>query len=484
MSVSRTTVIKSLIWKLLERGSVQVVTFVVTIVLARILLPEDYGLIALVLVFVNVSNVIVDGGLNMALVQKKDADNVDFSTIFYTSLLLATILYLLLYIFSGSIAGFYGKSELIPVIRVLGISLFFYAISSIQKAFLSRNLLFKKLFYSSLGAVLVSGILGIWMAKLGYGVWALVAQNLSVQVVTTIIMWFTVAWRPQLVFSFDRFKGLFNFGWKIFASNFLINIFVNVRSLIIGKVYNASALGYFDRGKQFPALIIENINASIQAVLFPVLSGEQDNVQAVKAMVRRSIKMSAFIIFPLVIGLAAVAKPLVLALLTEKWMGAVPYIQIFCMAYLLMPMQVANIQAIQALGYSGKTLKIEVIKKVIELIILVITVPLSVQAIAWGIVIYNAICLFINSKPNKDLLGYGVLEQIQDITPILAVALLMGGIAYSVLLFNLTPRVTLCIQFVVGVAAYLLLSVLFKIEAFTYMKDMVIPRIHSKRSHN
>lgn len=480
MSVSRSTVIKSLVWKLLERCSVQVVTFVVTIVLARILLPEDYGLIALVLVFVNVSNVIVDGGLNMALVQKKDADNVDFSTIFYTSILLATLLYATLFAFAGPIANFYDKPELVPVVRVLGISLIFYAITSIQKAFLSRHLLFKKLFYSSLGAVIVSGVIGIWMAKKGYGVWALVAQNLSVQIVTTIIMWFTVKWRPQFVFSFERFKGLFNFGWKIFASNFLINIFVNVRSLIIGKVYSASALGFFDRGKQFPALIIENINASIQAVLFPVLSGEQDNVQTVKAMVRRSIKMSAYIIFPLVIGLAVVAKPLVLALLTEKWLGAVPYIQIFCMAYLLMPMQVANIQAIQALGYSGKTLKIEVIKKIIELIILVITVPISVPAIAWGIVAYNAICLFINSKPNKELLGYGAIEQIVDIAPILLASVLMGVITFAVLFLSLSPIITLCLQLIVGVCSYLLFSVVFKLEAFQYMKDMIEPNIHSR----
>lgn len=476
MSVSRSTVIKSLIWKLLERCSVQVVSFVVTIVLARILVPEDYGLIALVLVFVNISNVIVDGGLNMALVQKKDADNVDFSTIFYTSFILASILYALLFSLSGAIAFFYDKPELVPVVRVLGISLFFYAITSIQKAFLSRHLLFKNLFYSSLGAVVVSGIIGIWMAQKGYGVWALVAQNITVQIVTAIIMWYTVKWRPQLVFSFERFKGLFNFGWKIFASNFLINLFINVRSLIIGKVYTASALGYFDRGKQFPALIIENINASIQAVLFPVLSVEQDHVQTVKAMVRRSIKMSAYLIFPLVIGLAVVAKPLVLFLLTEKWLGAVPYIQIFCMAYLLMPMQIANIQAIQALGYSGKTLKLEMIKKIIELIILVITVPISVQAIAWGIVAYNAICLFINTKPNKELLGYGALEQIVDIAPILLTAVLMGGVTYTVALFNLSPIVTICIQVFVGVCSYLLLSVLFKLEAFKYIKDMVEPK--------
>lgn len=478
MSVSRSTVIKSLIWKLLERCSVQVVTFIVTIVLARILVPEDYGLIALVLVFVNISNVIVDGGLNMALVQKKDADNVDFSTIFFTSLLLATFLYILLFVFAGPISGFYEKPELVPVIRVLGISLFFYAISSIQKAFLSRHLLFKNLFYSSLGAVVVSGVIGIWMAKMGYGVWALVAQNLTLQIVTTIIMWYTVRWRPQLVFSYERFKFLFNFGWKIFASNFLINLFVNVRSLIIGKFYTASALGYFDRGKQFPALIIENINASIQAVLFPVLSEEQDNIQNVKSMVRRSIKMSAFIIYPLVIGLIVTAEPLVRTILTDKWLGAIPFIQIFSIAYILMPMQVANLQAIQALGYSGTTLKMELIKKMIELIILFVTVQISVTSIAWGIVAYNTICLFINILPNKKLLSYGIREQLIDVIPTLFIALTMGASIYWLRCLEIPCMAILFLQFTIGVAIYIGLCLLFKEESFIYLKQLYSDNKH------
>lgn len=477
MSVSRSSVIKSLIWKFLERGSVQVVTFVVTIVLARILLPEDYGLIALVLVFVNVSNVIVDGGLNMALIQKKDADNIDFSTIFYTSILLASFLYILLFVFAGAIADFYEKPELVPVIRVLGISLFFYAITSIQKAFLSRNLLFKKLFYSSLGAVLVSGVLGIWMAKMGYGVWALVAQNLAVQIVTAIIMWFTVKWRPQRVFSFERFKGLFNFGWKIFASNFMINLFINVRSLIIGKWYSADALAYFDRGKQMPSLIIDNINSSIQSVLFPVLSSEQDNITVVKAMVRRSIKMSAFIIFPLVIGLIVTAKPLIQSLLTDKWLGAVPFIQIFSIAYMLMPMQIANLQAIQALGHSGTTLKIEMLKKAIELVILIITIPIGVPAIAWGIVVYNAISLLINAVPNKKLLNYGVGEQLLDILPILGVAMSMGVIIYPISFLGLSPICTLVLQILVGFITFVVLSQICHLDSFKYLFGLINTRI-------
>lgn len=482
MNVTRSTVIKSLAWKFLERGSVQLISFIVQILLARILCPEDYGLIALVLVFVNLSNVIVEGGLNMALIQKKNADNLDFSTIFFSSLALSALLYALLFFGSGLIADFYKKPELIPIVRVLGLSLFFYAINAIQRAYLSKYLLFKKQFYSSLGAVVISGIIGLWMALSGYGVWALVAQSITSKVVTTIIMWFTVKWRPQFAFSLERFKVLFNFGWKIFASNMIISFFMNIRSLIIGKVYSTSSLAYFDRGKQFPSLIIENINSSIQSVLFPVLSNEQDNIDTVRAMVRRSIKTSAFVIFPFVTILAAAAGPIVVTLLTDKWIEAVPFIQIFSLAYMLMPMQVANLQAIQALGHSGTTLKIESIKKIIELIILIITIPIGVQAIAWGIVVYNVISLMINTIPNKKLLDYGIKQQICDVLPVFFVSAFMGIIIYLLGFLGLSSLLTLILQVFVGFGLYLFLSFLFKLESFSYIRNIVYEKKLGKSS--
>lgn len=473
MSVNRTSVISSLIWKFLERCSVQFVSFVVTIVLARILYPEDYGIIALVTVFVSLANVIVEGGLNSALIQKKNADNVDFSTIFYTSLAMAALLYTVLYCGATQIASFYDKDELVPVIRVLGISLFFYAINSVQKAFLTRNLLFKNLFYSSLGAVLLSGVIGILMAYEGFGVWALVAQSIIFQALTTAIMWFTVKWRPILVFSKASFLSLFGFGWKIFLSNLVISLFTNIRSLIIGKVYSASSLAYFDRGKQFPSLIIDNINSSVQSVLFPVLSKEQDNVNNVRAMVRRTIKVSSYIISPIVVGLAFTAEPIVKLLLTEKWIDAVPFIQIFCFAYLLIPLQIANLEAIKSLGYSGTTLKLEISKKTIELIILIITVPISVSAIAWGIVIYNALCIVVNSMPNKKLLNYGVIDQMRDIAPSYLITGCMGVFLIVVNYFIIIPIVNIIFNILIGASVYLLLSYIWKIDSLHYLIDII-----------
>lgn len=471
--VNRRSVISSLLWKFLERCSVQLVSFIVSIVLARILTPKEYGVIALVLVFVNIAGVLVEGGLNTALIQKKNADLLDFSTIFYSSIGVALVFYGILYFSAPSIAIFYNNEELTNVVKVLSLSIFFYAINSVQKAYLTRNLLFKNLFYSSFGAILVSGFIGIFLAINGFGVWALVIQSITSQIATTVIMWFTVKWRPTLEFSWKRFRKLFDFGWKIFASNLLVNVFINIRSLIIGKVYNASALAYFDRGKQFPALIIENINTSVQAVIFPVLSSIQEDRGTVKAMVRRSIKSCAFIIFPLVVGLAIAAEPLVKILLTDKWLDAVPFIRIFCVAYLLLPMQVANLEAIKSLGYSGTTLKLEFIKKIIELLILLVTIPIGVEMIAWGIVLYNFIAMFINIVPNSKLLNYGIKEQILDIFPPLWISIIMGAGMYLVTIFNVTPTLMLTLEIIVGMGLYMVLCILSHNETYCYLKSLV-----------
>lgn len=475
--VNRGTVLRSLLWKFLERCSVQLVSFIVTILLARILYPEEYGIIALVMIFVNLAQVIVDAGFSSALIQKKNATLSDFSTIFYTNLAMALVLYVILYFSAHAIATFYDKPQLINIVRILSLSLFFYAINSVQRAYLVRNLLFKQQFYSSFGAVIFSGALGITMALKGFGVWALVAQSFGFQIANVAIMWITVPWRPTFEFSRAQFKELFDFGWKIFASSMLINLFINIRGLIIGKVYSARSLALFDRGKQMPSLIIDNINSSIQAVLFPVMSSMQDDKESVKAMVRRSIKTSAFLIFPLVIGMAFTAESMVKCLLTDKWLGAVPYIQIFSLAYLLMPMQIANLEAIKSLGHSGTTLRVECIKKIFELIILVITIPLGVIWIAFGVVIYNLISLFINIFPNKKYLKYGIFEQFKDISPNLILSLLMGTIIYLISFIQISPWPLFILQIITGIITYLLLNMIFKPESYRYIHAMILPHI-------
>ena len=431
-SISRNTIVKSFLWKLFEKCSVQGVSFIVSIILARVLMPEEYGMIALVLVFINFANVIIDGGLSTALIQKKNADDIDFSTILFSSIVISVLIYTILYVTSPYIAIFFNQSELMPLIRVIGVSLLFGAVNSVQRAYVSKHMLFNKLFKCSLLSVLTSGTIGVLMAYKDFGVWALVCQHLLSSILIFITMWIVIRWRPRFVFSKDRFIQLFDFGWKILTSNILISLFINIRSLLIGKFFTPSALAFFDKGKLFPSLLMENIGSSIQTILLPVLSEEQDDRSRVKAMLRRSIKTSSLFIFPLLIGLIVCAEPLVKILLTEKWINTVPFIQIFSMSYLLMPIQQANMEAIKALGYSSITLRLESYKKVLEVFILIVSIMGGVIGIAWGVVVYNTICMFINLFPCKKILGYGYIEQIRDIFPILTIASFMGICIYGI----------------------------------------------------
>ena len=473
MAFSRGTILKSFFWKLFEKLSSQLVQFVITILLARLLLPSEYGIIALIAIFISLCDVIIDGGLNTALIQKKNADNLDFSTIFYFSLVLSVLLYLVMFCCAPSIAFFYGQSELTPVIRVFSLSLPLYAFNSIQRAYVSRNMLFKRLFYSTLGAVILSGSIGIYLAYRGFGVWALVAQSISNQFFVTLIMWQTVRWRPALQFSMERFMGLFNYGWKILGANFITSLFLNVRKLVIGKFYAPASLAYYEKGDQLPSLVMNNIFTSVQAILLPTFSDSQDDRIRVKNMMRRSTKLSCFFIYPLMVGMIVAAKPLVVFLLTERWLPVVPFVQILCIANFFRPITLSNWEAIKALGYSGITLKLEIIKKVVDITILVISAAIGVYAIAWGCVLFNFACVFINLAPNKKLLNYGIKEQIVDAVPTLLISIVMGFSIFWVQFLPISYFCILLLQFVLGMGIYAGLSRLFKEESFLYILQMI-----------
>ena len=323
--------VSSLFWRFLERCGAQGVSFVVSIVLARLLAPEVYGLIALVTVFTAILQVFVDSGMANALIQKKDADDLDFSSVFFFNMFMCIALYLLLFFCAPLISSFYGNPELTPVIRVLGITLLISGVKNVQQAYVSRTLQFKRFFFATLGGTIGAAVIGIAMAYMGFGVWALVAQSLFNAAVDTMILWVTVRWRPRLQFSFARLKELLRYGWKLLASALLHTVYTNLRSLIIGKLYTAEDLAYYDKGQSFPTLIVSNINASIDSVLLPTMSGVQDDRDAVKAITRRSIVTSSYLMWPMMVGLAVVAKPLVVLLLTEKWLAAVPFLQINCL---------------------------------------------------------------------------------------------------------------------------------------------------------
>ena len=393
----KTKVLASLIWKLMERLGAQGVSFIVQIILGRLLMPEDFGAIAIVTVFITLSNVFVQSGFNTALIQKKDADDKDFSSVFYLSTFIATMLYVLLFFTSPYIADYYSSPQLTQVLRVLAIILFFGAFNSIQNAYVARNMMFKKLFFSSTGSVIFSGIVGVIAAYLGLGVWALVLQQITYNLSVSVILWFTVKWRPRLLFSLSKVKVLFSFGWKLLASSLLNTLYMDIRTLIIGRIYNSSMLGFYNRGVQFPKLIVTNMDGAIQSVMLPALSDEQDNKKRVKEMVRRAIVTSSFLVFPMMVGLAVVAEPMIKIVLTDKWLPAAPFLQIFCASYALIPIHTANLQAINALGRSDVFLKLEIIKKVIGILILAISINFGIYAMAWGMVLSGAISSFINA---------------------------------------------------------------------------------------
>lgn len=478
---TKSNIISSLIWKLLERSGTQGIQFIVQIVLARLLLPEEYGIISIVMVFILLANVFVQSGFNTALIQKKDTDEVDFSSVLYLSLGVAGVLYVVIYLAAPFIANFYSQPLLIPVLRVLSITLFIGAFNSIQNAFVARNMLFKKLFLSSLVASIISGVVGITAAYHNWGVWALVAQQLTNQLMIAIILWFTVKWRPHLIFSTTRVKSLFSYGSKLLASELLDTLYSNLRTLIIGRMYTPSMLGYYNRGQQFPQLIVSNINGSIQSVMLPALSAHQDDRKRVKEMMRRTVVSSSFLIFPMMVVMAVVAEPLVKIVLTEKWLPAVPFLQMACFTFALWPIHTANLQAINAMGRSDIFLKLEIIKKIMGLIVLGVSLPFGVYAIALGGIFSGLIGTFINAYPNKELLNYSYKEQWLDIMPSLLISLIMGGIVYLFNFSNILAWQILILQIVSGGIIYILLVKIFKIESFTYLVGTMKQLINSRK---
>ena len=474
------SVVKNISWKFAERISSQTVSLFVSIILARILDPKDYGAIAMVMIFVSLANVIVDGGFSSALIQKKNADRLDFSTVFYFSLCFSVIIYLILYLCAPLIVDFYGKGYeiLTPVLRVVGVQIIITSINAVQHAYVSREMMFQKFFYSTLMGTCFSAVVGIVLAHNGYGIWALVFQYLSSSVVNLISLYYITRKRPALEFSFDRLKGLLNYGIKIFATSLLVQIYMQLRSLVIGKIYSARDLAFFDRGRQFPCLLGDNINSSVGAVLFPKMSKEQDNIELLKDSTRKAIRIGSFIMCPLMLIFGAMSEPFVRFVLTEKWMPCVPLMQIFCIIYLFNPIHTANMQAIKALGRSDVYFKLEIIKKVIELICLLAVMQISVQAIAINMAVLTTLFTFVNAYPNRILLNYSFKEQMDDILPAVILSLITAGVAWLVVLASLPDFITLIIQFIIGIVVYITLSLLFKRDGVFYLKDLFYNSTH------
>ena len=455
----------------------QLVGFVVSIILARVLLPENYGVIVLVSVFVNICDKIVICGFATSLIQKKDADNLDFSTVLFFSIAMSLVLYLLLFFTAPLIASFYSEydaTELISVIRVLGLSLFVLAVNSVQHAFVSRQMQFNRYFWSVTGGTMISAVVGISMAYSGMGVWALVGQNLTMSVADTLILWFTVKWRPVLRFSYERLRGLFSYGWKIFAASMIKTVYNNLRSLVIGKVYTPADLAYYNRGQSFPQLVDSNVIGTIDSVFFPAVSKVQDSKADMKSMLRRVIKTSSFFLMPILAGLAAVADPLVRLLLTDKWAECIPYLQILSFSFILSSVEVEDLQAIKATGRSDIVLRLEVIKKTVGILILIASVPFGIKAIAYGMLASQLFAAVVNAFPCRKLLDYSLFEQLKDVLPYLGASVLMFVAIYFVsATWTLAPWLDLLARTAMGGVLYLGWMLIKKDESLSYVRTTV-----------
>ena len=464
-----TTVFSNFLWRFLERCGAQGVTLIVSVVLARLLDPAVYGTVALVTVFTTLMQVFVDSGMGSALIQKKDADDLDFSSVFYFNLVMCSLLYVGMFFAAPLIANFYEKPELVPLVRVMSLILIISGLKNIQQAYVSKHLMFKKFFFATLGGTIGAAAIGIFLAYKGYGVWALVAQNLFNAAVDTIILWITVKWRPKWMFSFSRLKGLLSYGWKLLVSALLDTGYKELRQLIIGKLYTSEDLAFYNKGSQFPKLIVTNVNASIDSVLLPTMSKEQENRERVRAMTRRAIKTSTYIMMPLMMGLAVCAEPLVRLAITEKWLPAVFFLRIFCFTYAFYPIHTANLNAIKAVGRSDLFLKLEIVKKILGLSVLVATMFISVKAMALSLLFTSICSQVVNSWPNKKLLDYSFLDQWKDMMPQIGLSCLMGAIVYCVHFLHLNDWLTLLIQVPLGGLIYIGGSKLFRIDSFEYV---------------
>ena len=470
---NRKAVFSNLIWRFMERCGAQLVSVVVSFVLARLLDPAVYGLVAKVTIITSIMLVFVDSGMANSLIQKKDPDDLDFSSVFFFNVAFCLVLYVGLFFAAPLIAGYNGQPELTAIVRVLGLTVVVAGVKNVQQAYVSKTMQFKRFFFATLGGTAVSAAVGIAMAYKSFGVWALVAQQLSNVTINTCVLWLTVGWRPKAMFSIERLRALLGYGWKLLASGLLDTVYNKLREIFIAVFYTDTDLAFYNRGNALPNLIVENINSSIDSVLLPVLSAEQDHAEQVREMTRRAIKVSSYIIMPLMMGLAVCAEPFVRFFLTEKWLPCVPYLRIFCFTYSFYPLHTANLNAIKAMGRSDLFLILEIVKKAVGITALLLTMRLGVYPMALSLLATSVLSQIINAWPNSRLLNYSYLRQLADLLPTILLAAAMGACVYPVSLLGLSDIVTLVIQVPLGVLVYVLGSKLLRIDSFEYLMSIV-----------
>lgn len=467
--------IKSLFWKLFERGGSAIVQLVVQIVMARLLAPEQFGALAIMLVFVNIGNVVVQSGLNTALVQASEVDDDDSSTVFWLSFAISVILYAIVFFAAPIIAAFYQMDYLVWPLRGLALLLVINSYNSVQVALVQRALKFRKIFNATIVSVVCSGVLGIGSAVAGAGLWALVVQQLSYQALNCIALSWQVHWRPTLTFKPDRARTLFGFGWKLLVSALLDQGYQSLSDLIVGKQFSPTSLGFVSQGKKYPQALGNMLDGSIQPVMLSAVSRVQDDKAYVKRLVRRALKTSTFLIVPAMTLFGVAAEPIVRLLLGEQWLPCVPFLQIYCFVYALLPIHTTNLQALNGMGRSDLFLKMELVKKAygICFVLFGAFVLKDVYLLVGSYMITGIISTFVNAYPNKRVIGYSYGEQLRDIGPAFMLSAIAGAIAYLLVGLGLPDLATILLQIIVMCAVYLLLAKLLHVEELGYLVKTV-----------
>lgn len=462
-------------WSFIERILAQLVSLIVSIILARIILPEDYGILAIVNVFVAIGDALVSGGFGIALVQKKNVDNTDFNSICLVSVLISVVLYVVLFISAPLISNFYMNNNLLLITRVLGIRLIFSAVNSIQQAYIQKNLLFMKSCIIATFGTIISGIIGVAMALTGIGVWALIVQNLSSVIITTLLLYFFIDWKPRLQCSISSVKGMWKYGSRVFLATIVDTLKDNIRTLLIGKIFSSTDLAYYNQGKKFPQLLVNDIVNSTGKVLLPIFSEQQDDLNKNKEFMRLSIKVGSFIILPLIFGMIGVADNFIKLFLTEKWMPCVPYLRILSLVYVTRSVNTILKNALLAIGKSEANLFHEVVTSILTVILIILATFYfhSISLIAWSYVIISLLGTFIFTYFTVKSFPYKTSELLKDYLPSFALSSVMCVIVYFVGKISFINFFVFLFQLIVGIVVYIIGAIIFKMDEYIYILNYI-----------
>ncbi len=474
----KTKTIKGVSWSFVDNIAGSGIMFLVGLILARILTPKEFGLIGIISIFIAVFNSIVDSGFSNALIRKNNASNIDYNTAFIFNLILSVFLFIGLFFFAPFVGTFFKETQLVPLTRAMSIIVLINAFALVQRTLLVKRVDFKTQTKISIIASISSGVIGIGMALSGFGVWSLVAQQISRQLLNTVFLWVYNKWLPKLEFSIKSFKELFGFGWKLLVSGLIDTIWNQLYQVIIGKFYSTSDLGQFTRARGFSDIFSSNLTGVVQRVSYPVLSSIQDDNERLKQAYKKIIKSTMFMAFVLMLGLAAVAKPMVLVLIGEKWLPSVEFLQIICFSAMLYPLHAINLNMLQVKGRSDLFLVLEIVKKTIAIGPILLGIFIGINAMLWGSVLTGFIAYYLNSYYSGRDLNYGIMEQIKDILPSFLIAFIMAAIVWAISFINITPFLLLPIQLILGFIIIFAIGEKTKISEYIELKEIIVSTIN------